>query len=120
MIGSKTVAVAAGLFTAALINRSLGPSLRGVYAEMQTWVGLFAVLFGLSMDTAIYHIANRSIFGEDDRSRFVTIFSLSLGYAFLSAAAFLFYRVRNTTPRMKESHSCFLRAGIASSVYRSC
>jgi len=79
--------VAVGLFTAALINRSLGPSLRGVYAEMQTWVGLFAVLFGLSMDTAIYHIANRSIYGEDDQSRFVTIFSLSLGYAFLSAAA---------------------------------
>jgi hypothetical protein len=48
--------IGAGFITAAMINRSLGPSLRGVYAEMQTWMGLFAVLFGISMDTAIYHL----------------------------------------------------------------
>jgi O-antigen/teichoic acid export membrane protein len=87
MIGSKTVAVAAGLFTAALINRSLGPPLRGVYAEMQTWVGLFAVLFGLSMDTAIYHFANKSLYGTDDMSRWMTTFLLSLTSGLFAMAA---------------------------------
>ncbi len=76
-----------GFVAAAMINRSLGPSTRGVYAEMQTWIELFAVLFGMSMVTAIYHFANRSLYGTDDQSRFITTFSLSLIYGFLASAA---------------------------------
>ncbi len=87
MLGSKTVAMSAGFITAAMINRALGPSGRGIYAEMQTWVGLFAVLFGMSMDTAIYHFANKSLYGPDDRSRWMTTFSLSLTYGLFAAAA---------------------------------
>ena len=87
MLGSKTVAMGAGFITAALINRALGPSARGIYAEMQTWLGLFAVLFGMSMDTAIYYFANKSLYGTDDQSKFITTFSLSLIYGFLASAA---------------------------------
>jgi PST family polysaccharide transporter len=87
MLGSKSVIMSAGFITAAMINRSLGPSGRGIYAEMQTWVGLFAVLFGMSLDTAIYYFANRSLYGTDDRSRLMTTFSLSLIYGLFATAA---------------------------------
>ncbi len=76
-----------GFVAAAMINRSLGPSARGIYAEMQTWIELFAVLFGMSLVTAIYHFANRSLYGNDDQSRFVTTFSMSLIYGFLASSA---------------------------------
>ena len=78
MLSSRTFAIAAGFLAAALINRALGPSMRGVYVEIQTWIGLFAVIFGISMDTAIYHFANKSLYGTDDKARFMTIFLLSL------------------------------------------
>jgi PST family polysaccharide transporter len=87
MLGSKTIVMFAGFVSAAMINRSLGPSTRGIYAEMQTWMGLFAVIFGMSMDTAIYHFANKSLYGTDDRSRLITIFSLSLVYGLVASAA---------------------------------
>ncbi len=76
-----------GFVAAAMINRSLGPSTRGVYAEMQTWIELFAVLFGMSLVTAIYHFANKSLYGNDDQSRFITTFSMSLIYGFLASTA---------------------------------
>ncbi len=78
--------MAAALLTAGLINRSLGPSGRGVYAEMQTWVAFFTVMFGISIDSAIYHFSNRTLYGGDDKSRFVTIFLLSLSLSLLAAA----------------------------------
>lgn len=87
MLGSKTIVMFAGFVSAAMINRSLGPSTRGIYAEMQTWMGLFAVIFGLSMDTAIYYFANKSLYGTDDQSKFITTFSLSLIYGILASAA---------------------------------
>jgi PST family polysaccharide transporter len=87
MLGSKTIFMSAGFVTAAMINRSLGPSTRGIYAEMQTWMGLFAVLFGFSMDTVIYHFANKSLYGTDDRSRWMTTFSLSLIYGLFATGA---------------------------------
>jgi O-antigen/teichoic acid export membrane protein len=87
MLSSKTFGLTAGFIAAALINRSLGPSLRGVYAEMQTWIALFTVLFGMSIDTAIYHFSNRSLYGPNDKERFVTISTLSFIYACLGAIA---------------------------------
>ena len=87
MLGSKSVIMSAGFITAAMINRSLGPSGRGIYAEMQTWMGLFAVIFGMSLDTAIYYFANRSLYGTDDRSRLMTTFSLSLIYGLFATGA---------------------------------
>jgi O-antigen/teichoic acid export membrane protein len=87
MLSSRTFAIAAGFLAAALINRALGPSMRGVYAEMQTWIGLFAVIFGISMDTAIYHFANKSLYGINDQSRFITTLLLSLMYGLLACAA---------------------------------
>ena len=50
--------VATTLFTGALINRSLGPFNRGIFAEAQTWVALFVVIFGIGMQAAIYHFSN--------------------------------------------------------------
>jgi O-antigen/teichoic acid export membrane protein len=87
MLGGRTFMMATGFLTAALINYSLGPSMRGVYAEMQTWVGLFAVIFGISMDTAIYHFANKSLYGNDVQARLMTVFSLSLVYALFASLA---------------------------------
>ena len=87
MLSSKTFALTAAFIAAALINRSLGPSFRGVYAEMQTWVALFTALFGISMDTAIYHFSNRSLYGANEKERFVTISTLSFIYACLGAIA---------------------------------
>lgn len=86
MLASRIVQMSAGLFMGALINRSLGPAGRGIYAEVLTWVSLFVMVFGLSIDTAIYHLANRSAYGEDDASRFATILWLNLGYSLLAVA----------------------------------
>lgn len=87
MLGSKIVVMAFGLLTGGLINRALGPSGRGFLAEMQTWIGLFAVIFGLSIEAAIYHFANKDRYGSDDSRRFATTFYLSIIYSLLSAAA---------------------------------
>lgn len=87
MLASRIVQMSAGLFMGALINRSLGPAGRGIYAEVLTWVGLFVMVFGLSMDTAIYHLANREAYGDDDASRFTTILWLGLGYSLLAMLA---------------------------------
>ncbi|MDA8232955.1 MAG: polysaccharide biosynthesis C-terminal domain-containing protein [Magnetospirillum sp.] len=68
----------AGLLAAALLNRALGASGRGFLAEMQTWIGLFSVLLGISLDTAIYHYANRERYPIGDGVRFGTTLVLSL------------------------------------------
>jgi O-antigen/teichoic acid export membrane protein len=73
------------LITGVLLNRALGPEGRGVFAEIQTWVMLFAVALGFSMDTAIYHFANRGIYGNDYSERFRTIFTISLLYGLFAA-----------------------------------
>jgi O-antigen/teichoic acid export membrane protein len=93
MLSSKTFALTAAFIAAALINRSLGPSLRGVYAEMQTWVTLFTILFGLSIDTAIYHFSNRSVYGANDKERFVTISIMSILYGCLGGIALTLFVV---------------------------
>lgn len=93
MLSSRTFAIAAGFLSGALINRALGPSMRGIYAEMQTWIGLFAVVFGISMDTAIYHFANKSLYGTDDKARFMTILLLSLIYAISASIALTVFAV---------------------------
>jgi len=87
MLVSKVVQISAGLLMGALINRSLGPEGRGIYAEVLTWVGLFVMVFGVSLDTAIYHLANREVYGNDDASRFTTILWLNLGYSLAGMAA---------------------------------
>lgn len=91
MLVSKFALMAAGFITGSLINRSLGPSGRGILAEMQTWVGLFVVIFGISIDTATYHFANKVTYGDDEKSRFVTIFLLNLIYALLATFALSFF-----------------------------
>lgn len=84
MMGSKIIQMLAGFICGALINRALGPSYRGIFAEMQTWVFLLVMLCGFSMDSAIYHFANRSLYGTHDKSRFVTILWLSIVFSALS------------------------------------
>lgn len=91
MLASKATLVLAALITWSLINRSLAPSDRGVLAEMQTWIALFMAVFGISIDTAIYHFANKAVHGDDDKSRFVTILVLSFLYALLASAALVLF-----------------------------
>jgi len=87
MLGSRLTALAAGVFTGALINRSLGPAGRGVYAEMQTWVALFIVIFGFGLDSGINHYANRERYGSDDSRRFATTSLLAILYGIAGASA---------------------------------
>ena len=87
MLGSKISLIMTTLFTGALINRSLGPFNRGIFAETQTWVMLFIVMFGIGMQSAIYHFANRRRYGYDDKTRFTTVFLLSLTYSIVAALA---------------------------------
>ena len=91
MLASKTLLVLTGLITAGLINRSLGPEGRGIFAEMQTWVVLFVVVFGISIDTVTYHFSNRSLHGDDDAGKFKTVFLLNIFYALLAAGAMTFF-----------------------------
>ena len=85
ILGSKFFLVATTLFTGALINRSLGPFNRGIFAEAQTWVALFVVIFGIGMQAAIYHFSNKSLYNYDDKTRFTTVFLLSFIYSILAA-----------------------------------
>jgi O-antigen/teichoic acid export membrane protein len=84
MLISKVSQASVAFLTAILINRSLGPEGRGLFAEMQTWVALFIVAFGLSLDSVIYHFANKSEYPIDNNSFFTTIVLLS---SFLSIVA---------------------------------
>lgn len=86
-LSGKAALLLGGLVTAALINRALNPAGRGIFAEMQTWVGLFAVLFGFSLDTAIYHFANRERFPVGDGVRLALALGLSIVAAVLAGAA---------------------------------
>lgn len=93
------------ILTGSLINRSLGPLGRGILAEMQTWVALFIVIFGVSIDTATHHFANRKAYVEDDKTKFMTIFSLNLIYVFLATVAltfFVFYCPRQVSSKTIE------------------
>lgn len=67
-----------------MINRALGPFYRGIFAEIQTWIGLFVILFGLSLDSVIYHYANREKYGPDDKARFAANTALTLVSAFIA------------------------------------
>lgn len=69
------------LVTAALINRALGPELRGVLAEIQTWVALMVTCFGLSMDAVIYHFSNQELYPGKDSDQLVTVISMTFIYS---------------------------------------
>lgn len=68
-----------------LINRVLQPAGRGSLAEMQSWVALMAVLFGLSIESAIYHIANREQHPEPLPDKYITTISIGLACAGLAS-----------------------------------
>lgn len=87
MLSSKLISIFVTLFTAGLINRMLGPDSRGILAEIQTWVALFATVFGLSMDSVIYHFANKKIYDYKDGDKFVTAAVLTVGYTFAACIA---------------------------------
>jgi O-antigen/teichoic acid export membrane protein len=93
LFGSKTAIIMVSFFTGALINRALGPTGRGIFAEIQTWVYLFIVIFGFSLDSAIYHFANRQRYPIDDGTRLVTIIFLN---TFLSLLAVGFLTIFNS------------------------
>lgn len=81
--------MAAGLVSGMLINRALAPAGRGALAEMQSWAALFAVVFGLSLDSAIYHIADRRQYPQAVADKFITTLGL-IGASILLAIAGFF------------------------------
>ena len=92
-MGSKIIQMAAAFLAGAMINRALGASLRGVFAEMQTWVFLIVMICGLSMDSGIYHFANKSLYGTDDKSRFVTTLWLTIAASAFSVLILAFLTI---------------------------
>lgn len=76
-----------GVLVGALVNRALSPAGRGIYAEVQTWVGLFIALFGCSLDTATYHFANRERYPVADGVRLTLTTAASLTVSALGAGA---------------------------------
>lgn len=86
---SKAIVMVVAFISGSIIVRSLGPANQGIYAEIQTWVALFTTLFSLSIDSAIYHFANRVRYGTDERSRFITILSLSLIYSLIATLSLI-------------------------------
>jgi O-antigen/teichoic acid export membrane protein len=50
---------AISIIAGGIINRSLGPSGAGDYAELTSWVTIFIYVFGLSAATAIFHFSNQ-------------------------------------------------------------
>lgn len=88
MLSSKIMLIVSSLATASMINRTLGPASRGVYAEMQTWVAMLMAIMGLSLDTAIYHFTKTNAQEKDEANSFMTTIVLSLIYSLLSIIVF--------------------------------
>lgn len=87
LLASKFACMGAGLVPAMLMNRALEPAGRGVLAEMQSWVALFAVLFGLSLESAVYHIADARQHPEPQAEKFSTLLGATLACAGTAALA---------------------------------
>lgn len=77
----------AALLTGALINRSLAPFNRGIFAEIQIWIDLFIIIFGISMEVAIYHFANKTLYNYDDKTKLATIFFMTFVYSIIAVLA---------------------------------
>ncbi len=60
LLTSQAAVLLLGVVTDSIINRTLGPAMRGDYAELLSWVSIFTIVFGFSAATAIYHYANRA------------------------------------------------------------
>jgi len=99
-LGQLTLA-AAGIVSAALVNRAIAPAGRGIVAEAQTWAALFVTLLGLSLASSIYHFANRERYAISDAGRMfavlVTSAMVSLA-ATLGLAAVLFFPAGAVSP----------------------
>jgi O-antigen/teichoic acid export membrane protein len=87
MLAGQAALLLGGIVCAALINRALAPSGRGVVAAMQTWATLLVAIFGLSLNTAIYHIANRDRYRFSDGARLALTLISSAGISVLAAVA---------------------------------
>jgi O-antigen/teichoic acid export membrane protein len=91
LLGGRGISAVCIVLTGAVINRALGPYYRGVFAEIQTWIGLFIALFGFSLDSAIYHFSNKTLYGDDDAARLVTNTFLSLLLSILAVVLLILY-----------------------------
>ena len=84
-----------GIVTAGMVNRAMSPAGRGVIANVQTWVGLFVTLLGLSLTSAIYHFANRERYAYGDDARLFLVLLSSAGVSVVATVGmgtlFLWY-----------------------------
>lgn len=86
---SKVFQIGVGIFTAGLINRSIGPMGRGIYAEIQTWIALYIALFGISINSSIYHFADKKKYNIPDKEKLTTIILLSCFCSIIAASFFI-------------------------------
>jgi O-antigen/teichoic acid export membrane protein len=91
MLANKSVLTITSLVSAGLMNRALGPSDRGIYAEILTWIELFLILFGISMSSAIYHFANPSKYPISDGTKCKTILCLGIIYGIIGSLFLLLF-----------------------------
>jgi O-antigen/teichoic acid export membrane protein len=90
MIMGRGFGLVLGLVSWGLINRKLGPSARGQYAEIITWATLIMVVAGMSIDKIVHHFANREHYPISDTIKGIIVLSLS---AILSIAGFTVFFV---------------------------
>lgn len=89
LLTSKILTSIIGIVTAGLINRALGPFDRGALAGIYTWATLFAVIFGFSLDSTIYHYANKDLYKDNEGSKFLTTLLLCCFYAAIGIIIFI-------------------------------
>lgn len=89
MLLNRAISMVVAFFVSALVNRALGPSSRGELAEIQTWIALFLTFCGFSLESAIYHYADRKKYDICDRSRLITVGIVCLSYTFIASGVLL-------------------------------
>lgn len=89
MVMGRGVGLLLGLVSWGLINRELGPSGRGQYAEIITWVTMIALVSGMSIEKIVHHFAKRDIYEFPDALKGVLVLLLSSLLSMIGCSLFI-------------------------------
>jgi O-antigen/teichoic acid export membrane protein len=85
LLGSQAAVTVLGVISGAVVNHTLGPVARGDYAEILSWIAIYATASGFSAATAIYHYSNRRLYEFSRGELFGTVTALGALGAALAA-----------------------------------